>query len=362
LAVIVFGIVNLLNLFPDEPEGKIELAPVRVSNPSLETKESPMEFGEVTSGSTPTVLLNVLNRTRQAQVVSSARIEVVDEAHLSSCLFQGGGGGNLAFGSAVLRLPYRGVGAERRIEVFFKNDPGDDTELARSVEIPAAGAAPVYLRFVSPAPRPGTSLYRLRVELEVTGHEGMLDAKEVVLAFPGPPPRGGDLLPEDRDLFDENHEVANAKYDSDATASPTWCLERNRREVDRLVAPDAKMAPIVEELRNVQPFAGFRALVAARPASEAAERLVASSTADRIALGGWIASTELPEPRRSKLRNAASNALVALVDRDQSANATTILRDARSLATDGPTENEINARIRLAQEAQAARGSRAAQP
>jgi hypothetical protein len=253
LAPVVEGILA------DEKPVEVELAEITVSNPRL-------QYGGdgPTPESEPAVTATVRNHGEGTAWIDEARITVLDGARVSTCFTQGGGP------DVPHSKPYRVTMPE------FPN--GEKRVIRRPLHVavqPGHGARPL-LKFQKRSIST-TDLYAIDVTYVVDPGEEILDAGRFVIGVPGPPDRGGFVLPEDEiALTSEEFRQGTAGV----LPTTSWCLRHNLASVRRLTADPGLRSAEIAALSHVRPAPAWSEVIDHEPPREAVETLLASESLD----------------------------------------------------------------------------------
>jgi hypothetical protein len=234
----------------------IELGEVTVSNPRRPSGLSPE--------TEPTVTATVRNDGEDTAWVDEARITVLDSTRIATCFTQGGGP------EVPHTRPYRVVLPE------FPSAEKQEFRHQLDVEVqPGHGARPL-LRFEKPHTLT-TDLYAIDVKYVVDPGEEVLDAGRFLIGVPGPPGRGGYVLPESQTaLTSEEFRQAGAAVDP----TTAWCLQHNLDGVRRMVGEEGQRSAEIAALSNVQTAPAWAEIEDHESPREAVGTLLESEAAD----------------------------------------------------------------------------------
>jgi hypothetical protein len=249
----------VMGLFADEKQIDVELAEVTVSNPRMRYSGA----GQ-TPETEPTVTATVRNHGKDTAWIDEARITVLDGTRVSVCFSQGGGP------DVPHSKPYR---------VTMPEFPNAEKRVIRRplhVEVqPDHGARPLLKfqkRFTST-----TDLYAIDVSYVVDPGEEILDAGRFVIGVPGPPDRGGYVLPEDQAALTDE-EVRQAVRTTLPVVS--WCLRHNFDGVRRLAADPGRRSAEIAALSHMRLAPAWNEFADPESPREAVETLLASEGFD----------------------------------------------------------------------------------
>lgn len=232
-------------LFPGgDGTASLEIGEVAVAN-------VPADFNTVGIGeldqvpaTEPRIEATVRNLGAETAWIEEARIVVLDSARFSTCLSQGGGGGEVPRSN-----PY---------EIVLPDFPTRGRRVIRRqlhVEVnPEHGARPV-LRFHNGSAFDTTNLYALHVEFVAAPGDHVLNVGRFVLGVPDPVHRGGQVLP-------ENSSMLLSSVTKPGETLPTWCFHHNLRDLHRVISEPGKRSSYVAALSHLQTAQAWSAYAA----------------------------------------------------------------------------------------------------
>jgi hypothetical protein len=284
-------------LFADEKPVEVELAEITVSNPR-------MQYGGngPTPETEPALTATVRNRGEDTAWIDEARITVLDGTRVSTCFTQGGGP------DVPHSKPYR---------VTMPEFPNAEKRIIRRplhVEVqPGHGARPLLKfqkRFTST-----TDLYAIDVSYVIDPGEEILDAGRFVIGVPGPPDRGGYVLPEDETAL-----TAEEFRQGSGGVSPTtsWCLRHNLAGVRRLAAYPGLRSVEIAALSHVRPAPAWSEVIDHESPREAVETLLASEGPDAPLYAVEAAAATGDKAYEERVRKRAVATLLKLGEEDLS--------------------------------------------
>jgi hypothetical protein len=286
----------VVGFFADEKPVEVELAEITVSNPRV-------QYGGdgPTPETEPAVTATVRNRGKATAWIDEARITVLDGTRVPTCFTQGGGP------DVPHSKPYRVTMPE------FPN--AEKRVIRRPLHVavqPGHGARPL-LKFQKRSIA-ATDLYAINVSYVVDPGEEILDAGRFVIGVPGPPDRGGYVLPEDETALT----AEEFREGSEGSPTTSWCLRHNLEGVRRLAAEPGRRSVEVAALSHVRPAPAWSEVIDRESPREAVETLLSSEGPDAPMYAVEAAAATGDKTYEEKVRKRAVATLLKLGNEDLS--------------------------------------------